>query len=244
MPHDMFGNVAVRPSTPRSRKESVLIVSVVVHVVAIVAIGVAQLFAVGSLPAPRRPLAFQEFVPVQVADIELPPQRRNAPAARPDTTPTVSPNAAPLIAPLGITQETGLEGSRTTAASSMVIGIESGTQLGSVDGVGTAALPPPPPMPRPPVRLHSGIREPRKIVNVPPIYPPVAQAARVQGVVIIEAVIDTTGAVESARVLRSIPLLDDAALAAVRKWTYSPAMLNGMPIPVIMTVTVNFTLTP
>ena len=45
-----------------------------------------------------------------------------------------------------------------------------------------------------------------------------------------------------ARILRSIPLLDQAALDAVRQWEYSPTLLNGVPVPVIMTVTVNFTL--
>ena len=75
-----------------------------------------------------------------------------------------------------------------------------------------------------------------------PVYPPIAQSARVQGVVIIEAVIGPTGQVQEARVLRSIPLLDSAALDAVKQWEYTPTLLNGVPVPVIMTVTVNFTL--
>jgi protein TonB len=64
----------------------------------------------------------------------------------------------------------------------------------------------------------------------------------VQGVVIIEATIDTEGRVRNAFVLRSIPLLDQAALDAVRQWEFEPVQLNGVPKPVIMTVTVNFTL--
>ncbi len=59
---------------------------------------------------------------------------------------------------------------------------------------------------------------------------------------IIEATIDPGGKVTKTRVLRSIPLLDQAALDAVRKWEYEPTMLNGVAVPVIMTVTVNFTL--
>ena len=62
------------------------------------------------------------------------------------------------------------------------------------------------------------------------------------GVVIIEATIGPNGAVQEAKVLRSIPLLDAAALDAVRQWTFTPTTLNGVPVPVIMTVTVNFTL--
>ena len=72
-------------------------------------------------------------------------------------------------------------------------------------------------------------------------HPPIAQSARVQGVVIIEATIGPTGKVQDARVLRSIPLLDQSALDAVRR-EFTPTLLNGVPVPVIMTVTVQFTL--
>jgi protein TonB len=78
--------------------------------------------------------------------------------------------------------------------------------------------------------------------HVPPVYPAIAQQARVEGVVIIEAVIGTDGRVQQARVLRSKPLLDEAALTAVRQWVFTPTLLNGVPVPLIMTVTVNFTL--
>jgi periplasmic protein TonB len=64
----------------------------------------------------------------------------------------------------------------------------------------------------------------------------------VQGVVIVEARIEPDGRVSNARILRSIPLLDQAALDAVRQWVYTPWLLNGQPIPVIMTTTVNFSL--
>jgi protein TonB len=64
----------------------------------------------------------------------------------------------------------------------------------------------------------------------------------VQGLVIIEATIDPTGNVASARVLKGVPALDQSALEAVQQWQYEPTMLNGVAVPVIMTVTVNFTL--
>lgn len=63
-----------------------------------------------------------------------------------------------------------------------------------------------------------------------------------QGVVIIEATIDARGDVVAAKVLRSVPMLDDQAIEAVRQWKYTPARLNGEPVAVVMTVTVNFTL--
>jgi len=67
--------------------------------------------------------------------------------------------------------------------------------------------------------------------------------ARKEGVVILEAVLDEEGAVRNVRVLRSIPLLDDAAIQAVSKWRFTPTLLNGTPVPVVMTVTVSFQLT-
>ncbi len=92
------------------------------------------------------------------------------------------------------------------------------------------------------MHLHSGMQAPRKTVNVDPVYPRVAQAVRIEGVVILEAVIDVQGRVESVRVLRSIPLLDQAAVDAVKQWTFTPTLLNGVPVPIAMTVTVNFEL--
>jgi protein TonB len=77
---------------------------------------------------------------------------------------------------------------------------------------------------------------------VKPTYPAIAQSARVQGIVIIEATIGTNGRVTNTKVLRSIPLLDQAAIDAVKQWEFTPTTLNGVPVPVIMTVTVQFTL--
>ena len=66
--------------------------------------------------------------------------------------------------------------------------------------------------------------------------------SRVEGTVVLEAVLDVTGRVESVRVLGSQPLLDDAAVRAVRQWRYTPTELNGVPVPVLMTITVRFSL--
>lgn len=110
-------------------------------------------------------------------------------------------------------------------------------------------IPPSPPPPPPPpgwgvgaVRVGGNVEAPKKTKHVAPVYPPVAQSANVQGVVILEAIIAGDGKVQDARVLRSIPLLDQAAIDAVRLWEFTPTMLNGAPVPVIMTVTIQFTL--
>jgi len=101
--------------------------------------------------------------------------------------------------------------------------------------------PPPPPKSKP-VRVGGNIKAPRKVKDAAPSYPDIAKQARVQGVVILEAIIDPAGNVTNVRVLRSIPLLDQSAIAAVKQWKYEPTMLNGVPVPIVMTVTVNFAL--
>lgn len=92
-----------------------------------------------------------------------------------------------------------------------------------------------------PVRVGGSIRQPAKLVDAKPAYPETARQAGISGVVILEIVIDTDGAVKQARVLRSVPLLDAAAVETVKQWRFEPTLLNGNPVPVIMTVTVNFT---
>ena len=90
------------------------------------------------------------------------------------------------------------------------------------------------------VRVGGKIEPPIKMNDVAPVYPAIAQNAGVTGSVIIEATIGADGRIIDARVLRSIPLLDQAALDAVRQWEYKPTLLNGVAVPVIMTVTINF----
>jgi len=124
-------------------------------------------------------------------------------------------------------------------------------------GTPGAAPPPPPPPPPPPdgpspllqpidgvmpVRIGGTLKPPQKIRDAKPVYPEAAQNAKIQGVVIIEAVIDTAGFVARGRVLRGIEMLDQAALDAVKQWQFEPTLLNGVPVPVVMTVTINFSL--
>jgi TonB family protein len=95
-----------------------------------------------------------------------------------------------------------------------------------------------------PVRVGGAVKAPTQIAKVQPAYPQIAQSAGVSGVVILEALIGVDGRVSDAKVLRSIPLLDQAALDAVKQWAYTPTLLNGVPVPVVMTVTVTFMLPP
>jgi len=130
----------------------------------------------------------------------------------------------------------------------------SGGAPGRVQMEFSPAPPPPPPPPPPsdaqgelvdgvaPVRVGGNMRPPVKVRDVRPVYPADARDAKVQGVVIIEATIDTLGNVERTRVLRAVPTLERAAIEAVEQWKFQPTLMNGVPVPVIMTVTVNFTL--
>jgi TonB family protein len=110
------------------------------------------------------------------------------------------------------------------------------------NGEPTAPSLPEAPPPQEAIRVGGAIREPTRLKSVAPVYPAIARQARVQGVVILECTIGPDGHVKDVRVLRSIPLLDAAAVEAVQQWVYTPTLLNGVPVPVIMTVTVNFTL--
>jgi TonB family protein len=93
-----------------------------------------------------------------------------------------------------------------------------------------------------PRRVGGDIRPPKKIFDVKPVYPADAAAADVQGVVILDVTIAKDGSVADATIRRSIPQLDQAALDAVRQWRFTPTVLDGGPIEVLMTITVNFTL--
>jgi protein TonB len=227
-------------------RRSFTLFSIVVHGVAIGSVMGAQALAVGALPTPRRALMFDNVQLVRLADIDLPAPPRQPTAHHESSSSAVAMNAAPTLAPSAVTPETGRENEGPSGAVVDRVERGAGSSLETVLGQGAPPAPPPPPAPHPiatpPIRLHSGMIAPIKKVDAAPVYPAIAQSARVEGVVILEAVIDAQGVVESARILRSIPLLDQAALDAVRQWRFSAARLNGDAVPVVMTVTVNFTL--
>jgi protein TonB len=117
-----------------------------------------------------------------------------------------------------------------------VVGGTLGGQLGGqIGGTGTSL--------DSPVRVGGNVKAPTIIesTRVDPVYSEVARRAKIQGIVIIEAVIDRQGNVTEARVLKPLPMgLDDAALRAVKQWKFRPGTLNGQPVPVYYNLTVNF----
>ena len=93
-----------------------------------------------------------------------------------------------------------------------------------------------------PLAVGGRIAVPQRLVTAQPVYPAFAKTARVQGVVEVSIVIDGNGNVTKTQIVKSIPQLDRAAIDAVRQWRYEPTRLNGVVVPVIVTVTVQFRL--
>jgi len=119
-------------------------------------------------------------------------------------------------------------------------GVEGGVPGGIVGGVVGSV--PAPPTPAVPVRVGGEIREPKKLRHVDPVYPDVALAARVRGSVFLECIVSPQGRVTDVTLVRGVPLLNESAMAAVRQWLYTPTLKDGVPVTVIMTVTVRFEL--
>ncbi|MGB7295851.1 MAG: TonB family protein [Candidatus Aminicenantales bacterium] len=92
------------------------------------------------------------------------------------------------------------------------------------------------------VKVKDAIPPPKLVKKISPVYPEAARKAGVEGVVILEARTDVDGRVKGVRVLRSVPLLDPAAIDAVRQWAYEPLIIDGQPKEAIFTTTVRFAL--
>ncbi len=234
MPRDLFGDVTRPFDGAGARSRYTVPLSLLAHTAIVVAVVVVPLVAADALPSLASHITFESITPV------VPPEPPRPRATPPPDTPVVNPDAAPTEAPQGIGEEPPI--ADPVAAADLGTGVMFGTVEGGID---TLAPPPPPPAPDPTPRkvpVGGDVRVPQKLHDAAPVYPAIAIAARVQGIVIVQATIGTDGQVVDATVLRSIPLLDQAALDAVRQWRYTATRLNGQPVAVVMTVTVNFTL--
>jgi periplasmic protein TonB len=226
------------------RRSIVAAFSILVHAIVLLLLMTADLWRpISEWPTPHTVVAFEAPRVVALDDVPLPPQSPRNGVSRAIDGPVRPTAAAPLVAPPSVGPETG-----PPEALGGPIG-DRGPIDNPFGGPGDPVAPPPaivtpPPQPKTPVRpTSSGIKPPSRLVYVAPVYPVLARSTQVEGVVIIDAMIDEQGNVIDARVLRSIPLLDEAAVSAVRRWKFSPTLLNGVPVPIVMTVTVNFQLT-
>jgi protein TonB len=132
-----------------------------------------------------------------------------------------------------------------TSVAGVVGGVPGGVPGGQMGGViggiisSTAAVPK---IAVQRVRVSQGVTQGLLTHQVKPTYPPLARQARIQGQVVLAAVISKNGSIENLRVMSGHPMLTQSALDAVRQWRYKPYILNGEPVEVETTITVNFTL--
>ncbi|HSD66815.1 MAG TPA: energy transducer TonB [Vicinamibacteria bacterium] len=241
-----LGNHGLTGADPgvRWRRGLAVPASVVLHAAGALALAIVPLLLTDAIPQPARDIRAFFVEPIAAPPPPPPPP----PAARASAAARVAPKAAtaapvgfvaPIEVPTEIRPEEGLD---LGIEGGVPGGVEGGVPGGVVGGVlgGLPDAPLPPPVKA--VRVGGNVHEPRRVLYVAPVYPDLAMKAGVQGIVIIEATVDARGRVANATVLRSVPVLDEAALEAVRKWVYTPTLLNGVPTPVIMTVTVTFRL--
>jgi protein TonB len=226
------------------------VAAIVVHtagLIALIAVPVSRVVSV----QPENP-AIQAFV---VTPDALPP----LPPAPPPTAPSAatSNNArVPVVGqpepPVETPTEVQLEPTTPSlrdASNGPEGGVDDGVPggvIGGVDGLRAVAPIPPalaplPPRPAAPIRVSGPIKSPDLLHRVEPVYSALAALSHISGVVILEAVVDVNGSVESVKILRSrSPLLDNAAAEALKQWRYAPLIVAGIPTPFAVTVTFNF----
>lgn len=236
MPGTMFQEL-VSPQSREHRRWYTLPLSFLVHTIVLAVLVVVPLVATDVLPMPRTALLFMDSSVMPVIPTPPPAAPRRdvvAPAQAPVA------NATPLVAPDIIGPESGVIFEPGMVETQSMDGIVTG--LGGAHTAVVEAAPVPEASSDAPVRIGGDLKPPTRTRYVAPEYPQVARINRVEGVVMIEAIIGIDGRVTNARVLKPTPFLDGAALAAVREWEYTPTLLNGRPTAVIMTVTVRFAL--
>lgn len=245
-----FETAVVRGGAPGRRRRCVTWpCSVALHAVGAVLLVTVPLLVSLTLPAPSGGVRafFVEPMTAPPPPPPPPPPASGAVATARDPAPEqgASVFTAPLEVLAQIHPEEGLD-LGLAIAGGIAGGVEGGIPGGVVGGVvgGLPSSPALAPPPLRPVRVGGQVKEPRKVHHVDPVYPQLAADTQIQGVIILEAVIDETGQVKDASVLKGIPLLDQAALEAVRQWRYTPTLVDGVPMPIVLVITVRFELRP
>lgn len=240
----MFEDVLLRESAGRGTGRVLsLPAAIALHAVAFAAVVGAAVWFTEELPEPAPPITI--FVPVAppappgVAGVS--PRRRSRKARE-------SMAVAPVVPSRPVVRESSdLSAPEVPAESESDFGErkdESGGLPGLPGGVPGATGPGDSSKgPGEPPRPGGDIRAPVLVSRIEPVYPEAARKARLEGSVVLEAIIAASGAIEEVRVVESAgPLLDSAAAEALRRWHYRPATLNGRAVRVLLTVTVAFRL--
>ncbi len=225
-----------------SRKALTLPVSIAIHALVIGAVLGASIWFVEDVPEPPIPVTFYAAAPPPPPP---PPAAAKAPPKAPEVQKPVpirpTEMVAPTVMPEKMPQPLAAPEPEAPAGEGVEGGVVGGVPGGVVGGVlgGTG----PGTGEGEPLRVGGDVKPPNLINKVEPSYPEAARKARMEGVVILEAIITASGNVEDVKVLKSVnPLLDAAATRAVQQWKYRPATLNGRAVRVYLTVTVTFNL--
>ena len=214
---------------------------------AMVAVMVPALFVAEKIPQIPTMLAFVVPAPSPPSPPAPPPAGapRSAPA-RPIIRAQPAPSTRDVVAPAEVSRSSEPQPVSSPALDDGVPGGVEGGVPGGIVGGFVGSVPEPPPLPPvveapPPIRIGGAIQSPKLLHRVEPLYPPIAISARMQGLVVLETLVDRDGSVENVKVLRSAgSVLDREALAAVRQWRYAPLILNGRPLRFVVTVTLSF----
>jgi len=195
-------------------------------------------------PPPPPPASSNSGATPQRPRVETP---RETPRQQPFQQPREVPQNVPTVADVPTSEDEGagvpggvVGGVKGGVAGGVGGGVVGGTVGGTLGGQlggqlgGTGDTP---------VRVGGNVKAPTVLERIEPQYTEVARRARVQGIVIIEAVIDRQGNVTEARILKGLPMgLDAEALSAIKRWKFKPGTLNGNPVPVYYNLTINFRL--
>ena len=230
------GKVQHVPSTPAVP----ILVSTSIQGTALAVVALTSfLVATHELPAVPDVLAFVAEMPA-VAPPPPPPPPRQTVRAVEASTPPPNAYAAPVEALPAIVPEPAGSAIADLGIPGGVEGGLVGGVIGSLPAVVEGPPPPPPPVSHEPVRIGGQVQAPALLKRVDPIYPTIAQAAAIDGIVILDAIVDERGHIKSVKVLRGHPLLAKAAIDAVEQWQYEPLKLNGTPTAFELTVSLWF----
>jgi protein TonB len=220
-------------------------------------LGKFQLLTTLHMAAPPPPPP----APISAAPEPLRTVSRKAAAANQPVAPIVEPprvieREPEVVAPTTIPKEIARIDEGVASAPRVPAGASGGVPGGGVPGglpgglgggvlsgvLGGAATPPALPPPTEPVRVGGNVKPPKIVHIEQPHYPPTAKRARIEGVVVIEAVVTADGTVDKVKVISGPQQLVDAAVEAIKQWKYEPTFLNGQAVPVILTARIDFSL--
>jgi protein TonB len=239
-----FESLVLTEAHSLARARSVtLTTSIVMHSLLVVALIIVPLFFEEILPAPDGAVrAF--FVTPAVAAPPPPPPPPPAPGVRAAPRTPVAPHpeepakfVAPIETPAEVKPEEGIS---LGVEGGVPGGVEGGVPGGVVGGI-VGGLPQQAPPPPKAVRVGGSLKAPQLLRRVDPEFPELAKQARLSALIILEATVSADGHVQDVTILRGQPLFDEPAMSAVRQWVYRPLLLNGIPTPFVLSVTVKFT---